>query len=99
MEKETLNRINYLDLTVTKEHKLTCNVFHKSTTTDSLIRNDSCHPNEHKRSAINYLLNRMNTHPLTQENRDRELTIINEILKNTDTNKGPKILNTKIKPP
>jgi hypothetical protein len=83
MEKETQNSINYLDMTIIKEHnKLTFNIYRKPTTTDSIIHNDSCHPNKHIRSAINYLLNRMNTYPLTQGNKDREVTIINEILKN-----------------
>jgi hypothetical protein len=84
MERETQNRINYLDMTVIKAHnKLTFNIYRKPTTTDSIIHNDSCHPNEHKKkSAINYSINLMNTYPLTQENKDHELTIINEILKN-----------------
>jgi hypothetical protein len=83
MEKETQNRINYLDITITKEHNnLTFDIYCKPTTTDSIIHNDSCHPNEHKKSATNYLINRMNTYPLTQENKENELTIINEILKN-----------------
>jgi DNA mismatch repair ATPase MutL len=100
MKKETRNRINYLDMTTIKEHnKITFNIFRKPTTTDSIIHNDSCHFNEHKRSAINYLLNHMNTYPLTQENKDRELTIINEILKNNGYQKQPTNFQTKIKPP
>jgi hypothetical protein len=35
-----------------------------------------------KKSAINYLINRMNTYPISQENKDHEQTIINEMLKN-----------------
>jgi hypothetical protein len=58
MEQESLNKINYLDLTITKEHnKLTFNIYRKPTTTDSIIPNDSCHPNEHKKSTIKYLIN------------------------------------------
>jgi hypothetical protein len=94
MEKETHDSINYLDMTITKEYnKLTFNIYRNRTTIDSIIHNDSYHPNEHKRSAINYLLNRMNTYPLTQRNRDQELVIINEILKNN----GYQPLSTKFR--
>jgi predicted cupin superfamily sugar epimerase len=38
MEKETQNRINYLDLTITKEdNKLTFGIYQKPTTTNSII--------------------------------------------------------------
>jgi hypothetical protein len=83
MDKETRNRIKYLDMTIIKEHnKLIFNIYRKPTTTGSIIHNASCHPNEHKISAMNYLLDRMNIYTLTRENKDRELRIINEILKN-----------------
>jgi hypothetical protein len=82
VEKETQNKINCLDVTITKEgNKLTFAIYRKPTTTDSIIHNDSCHPNEHKKSAINYLINRMNTYPLTHTNKDQEQIIIKEILK------------------
>jgi hypothetical protein len=72
MEKEAQNRINYLNLTDTKEHnKLTFGIYQKPTTTDPIIH-DSCHPNERKKSAINYLINRTNTYLLTQANKDQE---------------------------
>jgi hypothetical protein len=77
-------------MTIIKQHnKLKFNIYKKPTTTDSIIHNDSGHPNEHERSAINYLLNRMNTYPLTQGNKDRELTIINEILKDNGYQQQP----------
>jgi hypothetical protein len=67
MEKETQNRINYVDMTIIKEHNiLTLNIYRTPTTTDSIIHSESYHPNEHKSSAINYLVNRMNIYPLTQ---------------------------------
>jgi hypothetical protein len=82
MEKKTSNRINYLDLTIIKEHnKLTFSIYRKPTTTDTIIHNDSCHPNEHKKSPLNYLINRMNTYPLTQDNKKQEQIIIKELLK------------------
>jgi hypothetical protein len=85
MGKERQNWINYsyLDMTIIKEqNKLTFNIYRKVTTTDFIIHNESRHLNKHKRSAINYLVNHINLYPLTQENENQELTIINEILKN-----------------
>jgi hypothetical protein len=36
---------------------------------------------EHEKSAINYLINRMNTYPITHKVEDQELKTIEEILK------------------
>jgi hypothetical protein len=58
MEKETQNSKYYLDLTFIKRHsELTFGIYRKLIITDSIIHNDSCHPNEHKKPAINYLIN------------------------------------------
>jgi hypothetical protein len=62
METEKLNTLNYMDLTLTNNHnKLTFGIYHKLTSTDLIIHNDSCYPHEHKISAITYLINRMTT--------------------------------------
>jgi hypothetical protein len=46
MENEIDNRINYLDMTIIKEHnKLTIDIYQKPTITDSIIHNELCHPN------------------------------------------------------
>jgi hypothetical protein len=42
-------------------------IYRKPTHTDIIIPNDSCHPYEHKTSAIKYLINRVNTYPITKE--------------------------------
>jgi tRNA/tmRNA/rRNA uracil-C5-methylase (TrmA/RlmC/RlmD family) len=82
-ETEIRNKINYLGITINKQQdKLTFGIYRKPTTTDTIIHNNSCHPNEHKRSAINYLSNRMNTYHLTPENKAQENAIINAILTN-----------------
>jgi hypothetical protein len=45
IEKETQNKFNYLDLTITNLHNtLTFNILRKPTSTDLIIHNDSCHP-------------------------------------------------------
>jgi hypothetical protein len=79
--------LNYLDLTIiNKENRLTFGIFRKPTTTDLIIHNDSCHPYEHKKSARNYLVNRMSKYPITKENRAKEKQTICNILKNNHYN-------------
>jgi hypothetical protein len=49
LEREQNNKLNFLDLTITKdENKLTYEFFRKPTTSDTIIPKDSCHPLEHK---------------------------------------------------
>jgi hypothetical protein len=85
MEKERDNKINYLDITIVKTHnKLRLGIYRKPTITGHIIRNDSCHSHEHKKAAINYLINRMNKYPLTHTNESQEKAIINEILVNNN---------------
>jgi hypothetical protein len=45
IEKEENNRINFLDLTISKtRNRIQLAIYRKSTTTDLIIHNDSCHP-------------------------------------------------------
>jgi hypothetical protein len=82
IENEINNQINFLDLTISKHHNnLHFGIYRKHTTTDIMIRNDSCHPNEHKMSGINYLINRITTYPITHSNLNVESQIINHLLK------------------
>jgi hypothetical protein len=83
MEQQSHNKLNYLDLTITVLHnKLTFEIYRKPTSMDLILHNTSCHPNEHKKSAINYLYNRVNTYGLTNENKHKEEEIIAHILEN-----------------
>jgi hypothetical protein len=60
LEKEEDCKINFLDITIHRENnKLSVEIYRKPTYTDSIIPNDSCHPNEHKLAAVRYLYNRM----------------------------------------
>jgi hypothetical protein len=59
---------------------MTYDIYRKPTSTDLIIHNDSCHPHEHKRSAINFLVNRMKKYPITHGSRDREKRTIITIL-------------------
>jgi hypothetical protein len=74
IEKQENNKLNYLNIIIINTHdKLTSNIYRKPTTTDKIIHNDSCHPQVHKYSAIRYLINRMNTYPISNENKHHEL--------------------------
>jgi hypothetical protein len=59
IEKEQKEKINYLDITIHRKNgRLEFSIYRKPTQTDIIIPNSSCHPNEHKLSGINFLLNR-----------------------------------------
>jgi hypothetical protein len=73
IEEEKEKRINFLDITIMKDDKnLAFNIYRKSTTTDTITPNDSCHPQEHKLAAIRYLPNRTETYNLNPKNREKE---------------------------
>jgi hypothetical protein len=83
IETQNDNKINYLDITIeNKNNTLTFDIYRKPTTTDIIIRNDSCHPTEHKHSAIRCMINRMNTYPISTENKHKETQLISTILHN-----------------
>jgi hypothetical protein len=72
-----------LDLTITtNNNELNFGIYRKPMATDLILHNSSCHPNEHKKSAINYLYNRINTYKLTKENKNKEEEAIAHILEN-----------------
>jgi hypothetical protein len=54
------------------------------TQTNIIIPNSSCHPFEHKVSGINYILNRINTYPLTKEGKQTEINTTKSILHNKE---------------
>jgi hypothetical protein len=59
-EKEENNNSNFLDITIARGHdSLLIEIYRKTTTTDAIIPNDSCHPSEHKTAAIRYYYSRM----------------------------------------
>jgi hypothetical protein len=62
IEQEKEKIINFLDITTMKdEKKLAFDIHKKPTTTDTIVPNDSCHPEEHKLAAIRYLSNGIET--------------------------------------
>jgi hypothetical protein len=85
MEKQTNNKLNYLATPTENTHNIfTFKIYRKPTTTDLTIHNDSCHPTEHKNSAIRYLTNRMNTYPTSTNNKYQEIQHIKTILQNNN---------------
>jgi hypothetical protein len=106
MEKETENKINFLDITIQKEeHKFSFKIYRKPTTTDSITPSDSYHPQEHKHAAIRHMINRMNTYNLNKDDKDNEKNTTEHIVNNnnkystTITNKLGKQRNNKKHPP
>jgi len=85
LEKEENNKMNFLDITIAKEHDgLLFQIYRKPTTTDVIIRNDPCHPSEHKTTAIRYFYNRMKSYKLTPESQQKERNMVQQILVNNN---------------
>ena len=75
LEEEQNNQINFLDITIKKNHKgLSFDIYRKPTTTDIIIPTDSCHPNEQKNSGYQILpgqATNIQTNPWKQRERKR----------------------------
>ena len=83
LEKERNNKINFLDIVITKNHDgLSFEIYRKPRATDIIIPTDSCHPREHKTAAIRYCCNRMKTYKLKSESTQKERDNIRKILVN-----------------
>jgi len=83
LEKETNNSINFLDITIRKNHdNISFSVYRKPTTTDTIIPKDSCHPQENKQAAIRYLFTRMNNYHLERTAKEHEYNTIKQIKRN-----------------
>jgi hypothetical protein len=87
LEEEHGKQLNYMDITITRNEKqFTFDIYRKPTTTDHIIPKDSCHPHEHKTSAIRYLVNRMETYPIGQKNKIQESQTIQHVLQTNKYN-------------
>jgi hypothetical protein len=77
MEEEQGKKINFLDITIHREvTKVSYSIYRKPTTTSTTIHSTSCHPNEHKMAAFNYLFKRINCYSLTHNDKKNEMSII-----------------------
>lgn len=80
METEVCNKLNHLDLTVTRiNESLEINIYRKTTTTDHTIHATSNHPQQTKHAAYRFMINRMNSLPLSKQNIENETRIIKQI--------------------
>ena len=82
---QELNRtINFLDLLLTRhDNTIDKNIYRKPTTTDTTINYYSNHPLEHKMAAYRFLINKMNSLPLTH-NKKNEWNLIKTIAQNNN---------------
>ena len=72
IEEGKENKIDFLDITISKEKdNLSFDIYKKSTAADTIIPNDSCHPHEHK---LRYLANRMETYNLNAKTKRKKTT-------------------------
>jgi hypothetical protein len=83
IEKEKHKRINYLDFAIHRKNKqLEFPIYRKL-----IIPISSCHPYKHKLSSIKYLINRLNTYPITNKAKQIEINTIRNTLQNNEYNK------------
>ena len=95
-EIEIDHALNYLDVTIRKTSTdLNIAIYRKPTFTDTIIPYTSNHPTHHKYAAVRFLINRLNTYNLQQNEYLQELNTINSILRN---NSFPKMPPTHHKP-
>jgi hypothetical protein len=81
IETQINNKLNYLDITIENmNNTLTFDIYKKTTATDLIIHNNSCHPTEHKHAAIRYMTNKLNKYPISTNNKHKETQLINIIL-------------------
>ena len=82
-ETEYNNKINFLDITIHKsQQNFLITIYRKPTATDTIIPNGSCHPCEHKITAIRFLANCIITYPMYDENKRGEYLITKQRLAN-----------------
>jgi hypothetical protein len=70
----------------TEDNNLSYNIYRKPTTIDTM-HSTLCHPVEHKMSAISYLINRLNIHPMEENTKNTEKNAIKYILQQNQIHK------------
>jgi hypothetical protein len=87
LEHEEDNKINFLDLTVTRQvDGITFGIHRKPTTTDTIIPRDSCHPGQHKMAAPRYFRNMINSYDIETAERTKEVSAVTQLLQNNGYN-------------
>jgi hypothetical protein len=76
MEDEFKNKINFLDITISKyDSTITFSIYRKPTATDIIIPNDSRHPPEQTLAAGRYLTKRLSKHAMNNHEKGKERKI------------------------
>ena len=82
IEEEHDNKLNYLDVTISKSNnKFTYSIYRKPTQTDLIIPNKSIHPYQHKMAAFYSMLHRMLKIPMNSIEQNKERNIIKQLAK------------------
>ena len=82
LETEVNNKLNFLDLTITKiDKKFQYQIYRKPTTTDLTINAESHHPLSQKMATYNSLVHRLLSIPLEDKDFHEELNTIRYIAK------------------
>lgn len=82
IEKELNNRLPFLDVVVVrKSTDLEFEIYRKPTNTKRVIPNTSNHPFQHKMASFHHMIHRMETLPLSEVAKQKELEYIFEIAK------------------
>jgi len=82
---EEHNSIDFLDLTISRQHKkLEIDIYRKPTATDTTINFLSNHPIEQKTAAYRYHITRMHSLPLDRDKKRKEWKTIQTIAKNNN---------------
>jgi hypothetical protein len=81
MKEEVGNKVNFLDITISKDDNwISFNICRKPTANDIILTNDSCHPPEHKLAAVRYLTNSLSTYPMNETNKRNKNDKIKHII-------------------
>lgn len=79
-EIEQDRKINYLDLTITRNSdKFQYSIYRKPTQSSQVIHASSHHPTSHKMAAFNSFIHRLKTVPMNEDDYNKELEIIKYI--------------------
>lgn len=77
METEKEKKLHFLDTTLINQgKKIEFDIYRKPTTTDHLIRQNSCHPYEHKIAGKKCLINQMESYTISHNNKEHEKELI-----------------------
>lgn len=89
LELEVDKALNFLDLTVSRiDNRHDFQIYRKPTYTDVTIPESSCHPFQHKLAAYRSFIHRLMSVPLSQDNYNKELSVIYYIAESNGYNRN-----------